>query len=65
MGFIISKMLNFMGYAAKPISDKLAKKDGELVIPPEAFYVDGTEGPLLAGVLERAAQWADQILVKI
>jgi menaquinone-dependent protoporphyrinogen IX oxidase len=65
MGFIISKMLNFMGYAAKPISDKLAKKGGELVMPPEAFYVDDTEGPLLAGELERAAQWTEQILMKI
>jgi flavodoxin len=65
MGFIVSKMLNFMGYAAKPISDKLEKKGGEVVIPPEAFYVDDTEGPLLEGELERAAAWAGQILVKI
>ena len=65
MGFIVSKMLNFMGYAAKPISDKLKKKGGELVVPPEAFYVDDTEGPLMAGEFERAAEWAGQILVRV
>ena len=65
MGFIVSKMLNFMGYAAQPISDRLEKKGGELVMPPEAFYVDDTEGPLRAGELERAAEWGGQILVRI
>lgn len=64
MGFIISKMLNFMGYAAKPISDKLEKKGGALLTPPEAFYVADTQGPLMAGELERAAAWAGQILMK-
>jgi flavodoxin I len=51
------------GYAAKPISDKLKKKRGELIAPPEGFFVEGTEGPLKQGELERAADWAKRILV--
>jgi hypothetical protein len=29
---------------------------------PEGFYVQGTEGPLKQGELERAASWARQII---
>jgi hypothetical protein len=60
----LSKLVNVFGYAAKPISDRLEKKGGELVVSPEGFYVDGTEGPLTEGELERAADWARQILVR-
>jgi len=54
--------LFLFGYAAKPIADRLKKKGGELTIPPEGFYVKGTEGPLKEGELERAADWAKQIM---
>lgn len=61
-----SAILNFFvklfGYAAKPIADRLTKKGGELAMPPEGFYVEGTEGPLKDGELERAADWARLIL---
>ena len=61
-----SRILRFLagifGYAAKPISDRLTRKGGELVLPPEGFFVKGTEGPLKEGELERAAEWAKQIL---
>jgi len=30
-------------------------------MPPEGFYVAGTEGPLKEGELERKAAWAGQI----
>jgi len=60
-----SAILNFFvklfGYAAKPIADQLAKKGGELAMPPEGFYVEGTEGPLKEGELERAKAWVKQI----
>lgn len=59
------RMLNFFvgifGYAAKPIADRLQKKGGELFVPPEGFYVADTEGPLLEGELERAADWGRKI----
>jgi hypothetical protein len=50
------------GYAAKPIARSLTKKGGELHLPPEGFYVQGMEGPLVEGELERAEDWARQIL---
>jgi flavodoxin len=51
-----------LGYAAKPIADKLKKKGGKLVLPPEGFFVQGSEGPLKEGEVERAAEWAKQLL---
>ena len=62
-GFL-SKMVDIFGYAADPISDRLKKKGGEVVIPPEGFTVEGTEGPLTDGELERAAEWAKRILAE-
>jgi flavodoxin len=58
-------MVKIFGYAAKPIADRLQEKGGELVEPPEGFYVRGTEGPLLEGELSRAAEWAQRILTHL
>jgi hypothetical protein len=60
-GVILSTLVNVFGYAAEPIGDKLKRKGGELVISPEGFYVEGTEGPLTEGEIERAVDWARQI----
>jgi flavodoxin len=60
--FVGRLVLGLFGYAAKPIADRLGKKGGELAIPPEGFIVKGTEGPLEEGELERAADWASQII---
>jgi len=61
-----SRLLNILvklfGYAAKPIADRLEKKEGSLVIPPEGFFVKDSEGPLKDGELERAADWAKLII---
>jgi flavodoxin len=46
------------GYAAKRIAEGLKKAGGNLIVPPEGFYVEDTEGPLKAGELERATRWA-------
>jgi flavodoxin len=59
---ILAFLVRMFGYAAEPIAKRLEKKGGELVIPPEGFYVEGTEGPLQEGELERAADWAKQII---
>jgi flavodoxin len=59
---ILPVFVKVFGYAAKPIADRLAKKGGELIIPPEGFFVKGSEGPLKDGELERAADWAKQII---
>jgi len=61
-----SRFLNILvklfGYAAKPIADRLEKKGGTLIIPPEGFFVKDSEGPLKDGELERAAEWAKLII---
>ena len=46
------------GSAAKGIAKRLRAKGYTLVTPPESFFVDGTEGPVHEGDLERAAEWA-------
>jgi flavodoxin len=48
-------------YAARHIADHLKKKGGELITPPQGYYVEGMEGPLVPGELERAAEWAKRI----
>ena len=50
------------GYAAKRIAKRLKKSGGELMMPPEGFYVEGTEGPLKEGELRRAEDWSRQIM---
>jgi flavodoxin len=59
---ILPPLVKVFGYAAKPIADRLKNKEGELAIPPEGFFVEGAEGPLKEGELERAADWAKQIM---
>ena len=56
-------IVNMGGYAAKPIADSLKQSGGELIMPPEGFFVEGKEGPLKAGELERAADWAKHIVI--
>ncbi|MGB3459659.1 MAG: flavodoxin family protein [Halobacteriota archaeon] len=59
---VLPLFVRLFGYAAKPISDRLKKKGGELIIPLEGFFVEGIEGPLKEGELERAADWAKKII---
>jgi len=62
---ILSFFVKLFGYAAKPIAAKLKKKGGTLAIPPEGFFVKGSEGPLKEGELERVADWAKQIMATL
>ena len=62
---ILEFFVGIFGYAAKPIGDRLQKKGGKLVAPPEGFYVDDTEGPLIEGEIGRAAEWGKQIAAAI
>ena len=50
------------GYAAPKIAKYLTKDGAELLAPPEGFFVLGTEGPLMNGELEHAAEWALELL---
>lgn len=49
-------------WAAPRIAAELEKAGARVVMPPEGFIVQDTEGPLRPGELERAAEWAGQIL---
>jgi flavodoxin len=59
---ILPPLVKIFGYAAEPIAKQLEKKGGDLALPPEGFFVNGTEGPLKEGELERAAAWGKQLL---
>ena len=65
---VLAFFVRIMGdsaFAAKHIADRLKKKGGQLVVPPEGFYVDGMEGPLVEGELERAVEWTKRISAEI
>lgn len=48
--------------AARKMGRKARKFGGRLVVEAESFFVVGREGPLEAGEVERARQWARAIL---
>jgi len=49
------------GSAAKGIAKRLQQKGARPVAEPESFFVEGKDGPLGEGELERAAVWARQV----
>jgi len=51
--------------AGKRLARVLRKLGGKQVLPPEIFLVEGREGPLAAGELERCGSWAEAILNKL
>ncbi|HEX8034274.1 MAG TPA: flavodoxin domain-containing protein [Ktedonobacterales bacterium] len=46
------------GSAATHIAKAFQRIGISPLVPPESFFVDGKEGPLLAGEQDRAATWA-------
>lgn len=60
-GFGLWLLLTIIRYAAERISRSLIKKGGKLIVEPEGFVVEGKEGPLHPGEIERANQWAKSI----
>ncbi len=59
---ISAKWVGIFGYAAGRIAKNLKKKGGALLLDPEPFFVEGTQGPLKEGELERAAAWAQEAI---
>jgi flavodoxin I len=59
---ILRFLVRLFGYAATPISNRLKRKGGEVVAPPEGFFVTGAKGPLKEGELERATDWGKRIV---
>ena len=60
-GIGLRLLMTVINFAAPKIATTLKKKGGNLVVPPEGFIVEGKEGPLKDGELERAKEWAKGI----
>lgn len=56
------RFAKLFGNAAERIAKGLEEKGARLVAPPEGFVVEGKEGPLREGELERAVVWAKGIV---
>lgn len=55
------RFAKLFGNAAERIAKDLKDRGANLVAPPEGFVVQGKEGPLREGELERASVWAKGI----
>ena len=53
------------GSAAHRMAASLQRMGVTLLVPPESFFVEGTEGPLLTGELGRAAVWTRTLLNRL
>ncbi len=49
------------GSAARAAATAMQRRGYRLVAPPEQFRVSGTDGPLVDGELDRAAQWGARL----
>jgi flavodoxin I len=54
---ITMRFAKVFGYAAPRMAEALARKGSSLALPPQGFIVNGRNGPLADGELERAAEW--------
>ncbi len=54
-------LMSVIGYATPRILEMLKSRGAIAIAPPEAFFVEGREGPLREGELERAAAWARRL----
>lgn len=45
--------------AASRSASRAARRHGFQVLEPESFYVEGYEGPLVEGEVERAHRWGE------
>lgn len=55
------RWVKLLGFAAKRLGRAAEQKGGTLIAEPMGFYVDGKEGPLRHGELDRAAAWAKEL----
>ncbi len=58
---LLKVLAGLFGYSAEKLGKALVRKGGVQAAKPEGFFVDGTQGPLSAGELERAAAWGRKI----
>jgi flavodoxin len=57
-----NRLITLFGTAAPKITKALVQKGGTQAGPPGGFSVTGGEGPLKEGEVERAAQWAKELI---
>jgi flavodoxin I len=57
-----TRMVKIFGFAADRISDRLKAKGATVVSSPMGFFVKGKKGPIKGGELERASEWAKEIV---
>jgi flavodoxin len=57
-GFALRLLIGVIGYASPRILKSLEAKGGVAAAAAEGFIVEGKEGPMARGELERAAAWA-------
>lgn len=53
------------GSAARVLARQFRAMGAAPVVPPESFFVSGTEGPLVSGELDHAAGWTWALLAKV
>jgi hypothetical protein len=58
----VAKVRRLPGSAARSASKVVARRGLGRVIAVESFYVDGVDGPLLDGEVERARDWARSLV---
>ncbi len=56
-----ARWVRIFGYAAPRMAGTLRDKGWPLIEPVEGFFVNGREGPLRGGEMQRAAAWAKAI----
>lgn len=61
-GFALKLLMGIIGFAAPRILSGLEARGGIAAAPAEGFVVEGREGPLRQGELERAAAWARSLI---
>ncbi|QDB78921.1 flavodoxin [Georgenia sp. 311] len=49
------------GHASRKAAKALHRLGADLLTQPESFWVEGTEGPLLPGELDRARAWGTEL----
>lgn len=60
--FGLRMLMKAIGYAAEKEAKILVGMGGHLVVSPEGFIVQGKEGPLKEGEIERAIEWGKHLI---
>lgn len=55
-------VIKTIGYAAPKMYRLLRQRGGQMIGHPEGFAVEGKEGPLRQGELDRAKHWAESLV---